>query len=112
MFIGGTVSEHGPVSPHRSKSLRIKPREFCTQQKDLCGVIHPHENDRDRPRRAETRGDAALADVKADQKLSGVEQHRRDRGTPPDVAPPHVDARHDLVDHREDRCHEREADQD
>jgi hypothetical protein len=46
------------------------------------------------PAGAEARGDAALADVQADQELADAEQRRGDDGAEPDVVPAHLHPRH------------------
>ena len=94
----------------RAERLGVDPGELGAEEEDLRRVVDPDEDDDQRAGGAEARGDAALADVQADQELADREQQRGDDRAEPDVVPLHVHARHELVDHREDERRQAEAD--
>ena len=91
-------------------TARIDPGELGAQQEDLRRAIDPHEQHDDGTRRAEARGDAALADIEPDQDLADLEQHGGHDGADPHVAPRDGYARHQLVDHREQAGRKRNGD--
>src|ERR1019366_1461989 len=102
------------AGPHaalaRAAGVGVDPGELGAKQKDLRGVVHPEKQRDQRARGAEPRGEAALAEIEADQDLAGVEEQRGEGGADPYVAPADRGARHELVDHREHDRHESEAD--
>ena len=66
---------------------RVGARELRAEEEDLRRVVDPHDDDHQRPRRAERGRDGAPADVDADQVLADPEEERGEGGADPDVAP-------------------------
>ena len=78
----------GTSSPLRDPAdVRVDPGELGAEQEDLRRVVDPHQQHDQRAGGAVARGDAALADVQADQRLADGEQQRGHRRADPDVAP-------------------------
>jgi hypothetical protein len=59
----------------RSMPERVHPGELRSEQKDLGGVINPHQHDDERARGTEAGDDATLSDVQTDQKFSKGESN-------------------------------------
>ncbi len=106
VLVGGV----GRQIAHRAEDACVDPGEFGAHQEDLRRVVDPDEDDDERPRCAVARGDAAFADVQADQELADGEEHGGDERAEQHVVPAHRHARHQLVDHREHDGGEQEAD--
>src|SRR5579883_1094326 len=72
-----------------------------TEKQDLRRVVHPHENRHERARRAIGRGDAAAADIEADEMLADGEEQRRRSRADPHIPPLDGGIRQNLEHHRE-----------
>ena len=105
--LGGFHFAHGhELRPVRRFYLcagmdRIEPREFRAKEKDLRGVIHPHQADHQRPGGAIGRGKCAPAQIQSQRILSEREQHGRDDRAQPHIAPGYLHIRQQFEDERE-----------
>jgi len=64
--------------------------ELGPQEDKLGGIIDPGENNDHGTGCTESGGDAAVAEIESDSKLTKIEQHRRRDGADPDIMPMHA----------------------
>ncbi len=87
----------------RAPALDVDLGELGPQEKDLRGVVHPDDDDDERPGRPVRRGDGALAQIEADQELADGEEQRRDGRPEPHVSPGDLHVGQELERHGEQR---------
>ena len=88
----------------------VNPGELRAQEKNLCRVVNPHQQNDERSGRAVTRTHSAFSNIEANQKLADVEQERRRRGANQHVAPCHRHPWQHLEDEGEQAGDDGEAD--
>ena len=97
-------------APHRSPSRRVTRHDsasilackhFCelgAKKENRRRIVDPGQNQNKRARGAKTGGDAARAEIKADQKFSDREKDRGKNSADPDIAPSDFDVGKNFVD--------------
>ena len=83
------------------KPASVNAGELRAKEKNLRGKINPHQHDDQRTHRTINRGDAAPADINANQKLSQIEKQRGNESAQPHVPPRNFHIGQEFEDHRE-----------
>ena len=84
----------------------VHARELGTQQDDLRGVVDPHEQHHDRPRRAVTRRNSRMPEIEPDQEFPDGEENRRHEGADPHVTPGQAHIGEQAIDQPEQQRHD------
>src|SRR5690606_24682873 len=98
------------VAPGLAPQPDVGAGELGAEEQDLRGVVDEQEHDHQRPGRAVGRAHPRGAEVPAQPELPHLEEHGREEGAAPHVAPAEPHVGHEAEQRREHQREDREGD--